>query len=175
MKLKGKNLVILAALAAVMVLGLSPVAEAIRLRPEGQTGSDLRASIQASKAIYRVGEPIRFRVWANQDFFLYIISLDESGRPLELLYPNVHEGGFRFTGRMTHTLPDRSWEFFADEPGVERIVAVASTTRVDLNRGKSGGDWASYPAEEVYKAIRVRPRGAVQQVASELRLTITGR
>ena len=177
MKQKAYRWFLFSALAAVIILGSAGPSEAIRLREGGRTGSDLKASIRTAKPIYRVGEPISFLVKANQDFFLYIVSLDEYGQPLELLYPNVHEGGYRFTGRMTHRLPGRSWEFYADAPGVERVVVVASTTRIDLNgqKGISGQAWSSWPAEEVYKAIRYRPRGAVRQVAAELRLTITGR
>lgn len=153
-------------LAALLALALTPIlshAEAleavanidklVQIRPAGTTGqvNALRVELRAEKRSYQTNEKIRFQVKSNKQVFIYMFNLDPSTNKALLILPNRLQGKnqIKYPGdNKWHLLPNQALEFYADRPGKERIVMVASEKYIDINKklndmnsNKSVGDF----------------------------------
>lgn len=125
-----------------------PGEEMIKVRPSEPAAGPVpsgafQAKLRTESSQYRVGERIRFRVRGNQPFFLYLLNVDPAtGRAVTIL-PNRYQGKDRikYPAGQWNLVPNPQLEFYSDRPGVERIIMVASTRYLDvqrlLNRGRS--------------------------------------
>lgn len=82
---------------------------------------------------YRVDEPIRIGVNVERPAFLYLYTIDSATGEASLLEPLNGGRARKLMPGDTAWLPARSLEFYADAPGTERIVAVASERALDLS------------------------------------------
>ena len=164
-------------LAFTLIISETGLAQAIQMRPTPGSGGDLKVEVKADKAMLQVGEPIRFSVIGNRGFYLYVFGIDEQRRQGYLLLPNRLERGNYYGPGTAHPVPGRAVEFFSDKPGVEKIIFVASTKKIDLNTGrysKSGG-FLIADADTVrtqIKSIRLRPVHQAQQASTEITVTV---
>ncbi|VFM95002.1 MAG: protein of unknown function (DUF4384) [Candidatus Kentron sp. G] len=114
----------------------------------GVRGSDARStldvSIEPTRSIYRVNEPIRFKIKGNNKFFLYVYAVDEETGDATLLIPGRKQRGNKYTAHRVHTVPNRGVEFYSDTSGEETIVFIASRKYIDIDRAhfKDAGDFA---------------------------------
>lgn len=174
-----RKLIGLGLVVAILAVGAME-AQAIKIRSTEQESGDLKVSFEPTKPIYRVGESIRFRVKANKDVYLYVFGINRESNTAYVLLPNDLEKERKYAAWKKHLIPGRDLEFIADKPGLEELVAVASTKRIDLDTGryrKDEGYYYSHPEEmeKDIKAIRTRNKNKAEQVSLELKLTVVGR
>ncbi len=177
-----------AAVLALGIIGLLPAAvaaesKAIQVRDQRKTG-DLRIAFDPLKSSYRVNEPIRFRVRGNQQFYLYLYTINDATGEAVLLLPNKRQQGNKYPSRRSLVVPNKSVEFYSDSPGRERIIMVASTRYIDIDtaRFKPVGDFAKTSTkglEDAFasKGIRIRDNRTKPQsdvLVHELDVRITG-
>lgn len=153
------------------------------IRIGGSSGKTLKVTFNPIKTSFRVGEPIRFRVRGNQTFFLYVYTVDKDSGKAILLLPNPKQDGNKYRGHRSQLVPNRNVEFYADEPGKERIIMVASTKYIDVeNRYQKSGDFFTGDAagiEEAFasKGIHIRGPGSrhdSKTVVKEFSINIKG-
>ena len=156
------------AAGAVPTLAFADDSKALQATRQGAGSSaevpGLRFELQAIKAAYDVGEPVRLRVRGSRPFFLTVFSEDlDTGRVTTLL-PSRAQVNNKYPGGAFYTVPNPGVTFSADRPGRVRITAVASTKSIDIDvsKFKAEGDFYSVSSEEFYKTfeskgIRIRP------------------
>lgn len=164
---------------ALLLVGIGP-AEAIRLRPVGEPAGELVVEIKVDKALYRIGEAIRFVAAGNKDHYLYVFGIDEAANKGYVLLPNSMETGNFHQAGQRYPVPGKGVDFVGDKAGVERIIFVASTRKIDLETGRfaKAGPFLSTDAETVrrqVKAIRVRATPKAEMSAGEIAITVLGR
>ena len=176
---------------AILTLGLALPALALEIRefkpetaPAAQpapkpTTPKLAVEFAPNKAVYKVEEAIKFKVTANKDCYLYIFGINEAAKMAYVLLPNKLETDNQIKAGDSMVIPGDKIEFYGDKPGVEKIVYVASTKKIDLNTGqyeKSGTFMTTTPEimTKDLKSIRMRPVEDAEQVANEMTLTVVG-
>jgi hypothetical protein len=96
-----------------------------------QAPSRLQVDFRAVKDIYRVGEPITFRARSNMPVYLYLFNAAEDGQELAQIFPNRYERTNLLRPDSTVLFPSRKSAFRSDQPGVERVVLVASERKLN--------------------------------------------
>ncbi|MEE9398026.1 MAG: DUF4384 domain-containing protein [Methylococcales bacterium] len=150
-----------------------------------QSGSDLNVIFEPFKTNYRVQEPIRLRVKGNKTFFLYVYSIDDQSGEAVLLLPNRQQSGNKYPPGRFFTVPGNAVEFYADRSGYERIVMIASTRYIDVERAryKNLGDFSAtksldlentFQSKGIYIRRTNRQRNRKEVVVKEANLTISG-
>lgn len=148
------------------------------IRPSGSGSSsstvvnqqgDLQIELRADKPSYRVNEAISFSIKGNKTFYLYLFSISEKGEAI-MLIPGPEQKGNKYNGNKSYRVPNPGHDFFADRPGRERIVLVASTKWLDpgTKQYKSKGGFytaSAEVAESTVKGLRISSR---QQKASHV-------
>jgi hypothetical protein len=105
-----------------------------------QSSSNLVVQFEPVRNEVQVNEAIRFRIKGNQTFYLYLFSINPELNRAVMLIPNDRHGN-KYEGGTTYTVPNPNLEFYADEPGLEKVVMVASTRYLQMDKGlydKSG-------------------------------------
>jgi hypothetical protein len=140
-----------------------------------------KVDFEPTKKSYKAGEAIRFRIKGNRDFFLYLFSINREQNRAVLLIPGARQTGNKYSANQAHMVPNPGLEFFADRPGVEQVVMVASTKYIPLQTArynKSGDFFTATPdvADDQIKALRLRPRDPQesQRITYDLTLQISG-
>ncbi len=167
--MKIKNTFKKSALAALLALTLTPLlsqADAfepvsssdklVRIRPANTGGGGTQAlnvQINTEKSSYRPNERIRFKVKSNKRVFIYLFNIDPVTKKGLLILPNhlQTQNQIQYPGdNRWYLLPNKALEFYADRPGTERILMVASEKYIDIdkklqsmNSNKSVGDFYS--------------------------------
>ncbi len=166
----------LAFLAPGLAMAQQAVPKQLYLR---SADDSLQISFEPVKAAFDVGEPVRFNVRGNRDFFLYLFSIDTENDQALLLIPNARHGN-KYPGNQTLVVPNPDVQFAADRPGTEKLVVVAATRYMDLDQAfahKSGSFSATTAREAQYqvKALHLRPAAQKQQqIVQELDVPIVG-
>ena len=124
-------------LVSLMALGLAFIsglwAEDNWSRQINVSAARLRATISMQES-YKVGEPIRFKVKANKDAYLYIFYLTKDKKLAKLLYPNKLDKNNRLKADKVRIVPDpEKSEFTADAEGEEKLVFVLSTKKLSTD------------------------------------------
>lgn len=166
----------IAVVALALLMGFATMAPAIEIRDGG--GGDLRIEFYPEKPAFASGEAIRFNVRGNRDFYLYLFTVDKDAGKTYQILPNARQRDNGFAARRTYTLPSGNIEFYSSRPGVERVIMVASTKRLDLGTTYAKeGDFFSASAsqfEEEFKSLKIRTKQSRQQVIKELDVIIVG-
>lgn len=125
--------------------------------------TSLGFDMQAIKAGYDVGEPVRLRVRGTQPFFLTVFSEDLDTGQVTTLIPSPAQRNNKYPAGRYYTVPNPGVTFTADRPGRVRLTAVASTRSIDfdVSKFKADGDFYTTTADELYgqfesKGMRVR-------------------
>jgi len=172
---------ILSAIAVVsMIFGMGTTSEAgIGFRSANTaTDGNFQINFEPIKSVFKVGEPIRFKVKGNKTFYLYLFSIDSASNRGAVLLPNVRQQYVKYKGGKEYIVPEKNVEFFSDQPGKEKIIMLASTRKMDIKfkRYSKSGDFFTATATDVLeesKALHIRSkRQKGQQVTSELDLSI---
>lgn len=140
----------------------------------------LEVSFKVVKPIVNVGDRVRFKVKGNKQFYLYLFTISDSGQahvilPNKLQQYNIYKPG------LDYIVPEKDLEFYADAPGTEEVIMVATTKKLTVNthRFKEAGQFYSASKEVVQaevKELKVRSHKVkAQQVATNLRFTVVGR
>ncbi len=141
------------------------------IRPSGSGSSsstvlnqqgDLQIDFRADKASYRVDEAISFTIKGNRTFYLYLFSISEKGEAV-MLIPGPEQKGNKYSANKSYRVPNPGHDFFADRPGRERIILVASTKWLDPGTKKyksKGGFYTASAdvAEATVKGLRISSR-----------------
>lgn len=95
------------------------------LRPE-RNAFDLR--VWVDRGTVAVGEPVTFRVRAERDCFVTLLTLQQDGTLIQLL-PNAYSGANRVRAGVDVAVPDDSapWEIAASNPPGEQTVWAFAT------------------------------------------------
>lgn len=137
----------------------------------------LEVAFSANKRVYAVDEPISFEVETNRDAYIYLFNLDEDSERVTMLYPNAYDEGNRVRAHSTVTIPSKS-EFKAGNRGIERVVLVASTRKLDVNKRSIANSnfygVAKADFKEISKAIRVstNDRREEDRIVKELEIKV---
>lgn len=176
-------------LVTIFTLGAALSATAIEVRPVGETqpvvqpeavpekpAVPLKLQLSTDKAVYRVGEAIRFSVKGNKDYHLYVFGINEAANTAYLLLPNEYLPDNRFQAGKDYVLPEK-FEYYGDRAGVEKVIFVASSKPIDLNTGRyaKAGPLMTADPEVIHKdlkAIRMRQTAEAEQDIRELKLSI---
>lgn len=94
--------------------------------------AELSVEIEPLQTRYEVDEPIRFRVRGDNAFYVYLYSIDEDTGESEMIFPNELERDNHFPAGRPYLIPNRDAEFYADRPGTEEVVMVASRNEIDV-------------------------------------------
>lgn len=104
----------------------------IRIRdnaPQVQVNAQIESlavSLSPLKPVFKVNESVRFTVKGNQEFFMYLFTLDEKNNQAVLILPNQDQQGNKYPGKQSFVVPNKNIEFYSDTPGTEKVVMVAS-------------------------------------------------
>jgi len=146
------------ALAAFLALAFMPVlsqAEAfepvesgdklVKIRPAGRAGQTgaLKVAVKTEKNEYHPNEKIRFQVKTNKPAFIYMFNIDPKTGKALLILPNrlQTKNQIKYPGdNQWHLLPNQSLEFYADRPGIERIIMIASERYIDIEKKLKSGN-----------------------------------
>jgi hypothetical protein len=153
----------LAALASALAIGLTGPAQAqtgallehvpagekiIKIRPAED--NRLKVELFSEKTSYKPGEAIQLKVRGNQDFYLYLFNIDVDSKQAVTILPNrlQTEERIKYAGdNQWRPVPNKGIEFFSDSTGKERIIMLASSRYIDVNKlleqsnGKTLGDF----------------------------------
>ncbi|MDD4930150.1 MAG: DUF4384 domain-containing protein [Gallionella sp.] len=134
----------------------------IRVREsQAMSGKTIELSVAAAKKQFKVGEPVRFKVRGNHDYYLYVYNLDPASGESVLLLPNKKIRSNLFKGGKSYTLP-RGVEFFGDSVGNEHLMFIASAEKIDLDSAniQSAGDFGKASTKDLEgvfsKSISIR-------------------
>lgn len=133
----------------------APEPKAIVIRDTASNTLGFRVELE--KTNYAVNESIRFSVRAEKPFFLYVYNSDATGKST-LIYPNKREPLTQLAARTRHELPSKV-EFASDRVGVENLVFIASTSKLDTAQMKSQGDF--FVAQEADLVGAMEAKGIV--------------
>ena len=125
------------------------------------SGGELHVDFSPAKPRFQVGEAIRFNIRGNRDFFLYLFSINEADGSAVLLIPGSRQEGIKYRGGRTFVVPNPGLEFFANRPGTEKVVMLASSRYLDMDRAgfKTVGDFyttTAKTAQTEFKALQLR-------------------
>lgn len=145
----------------------------------GPADAELQVQFVSVKDVYKVDEPISFKVKTNQAAYVYLLQVNDASQTATMLYPNKHETFNRTAAGRQLVLPPRKSVFRSDRPGVEHVVLLASTRQLDLQTGKTVGEGflgvEKSALDSLIKEIRVEPRRNGQRVVKQLDLLIKGK
>lgn len=118
---------------------------------------------EPKQQVYHTGERIQFTFKSEKRCYLYLFSIDEENGVGYMILPNKLQQYHKYKAGIRYTVPERPLEFFADEPGVENIVMVASRKKLDLDFGSyvRFKDFFQTKSETMIKdlkALSIRPR-----------------
>lgn len=159
--------------------------KAVRVRDAASVGS-IKFQVQTDKTAYRVDEPIRLKVRGERDFYLYVYAVDEASGNAWLILPNRKQTHNRISANQWQKVPGANLEFVSDKPGVEKLIIVASTKKVDIDPMKlstKGGDFVETKVADLEdsfeaKGIRIRDSQSAQPegvVVKRLEVKILGK
>ena len=122
------------------------------------SASKLEVEFTPTKAEYTVDEPIIFRITPKSGAYLYLFSLSDDQEPAVMLFPNDFESAGKIRANTEVTIPAKS-VFKGDRPGVEKVVLVASTEKLNVPTAAKAAGATFAPVENNWlKAIRVESR-----------------
>ena len=128
---------------------------AIDIRHKGQ--KSLNVSFEPIKSVYKVGEPIYFRVTANKSFFLYILNIKENSNRAYVLLPNELQQMNRYIANRQYIVPNKNIEYYSENSGIEKVLMVASIKELPLqiNKLKKSGIFPYGKFNNLKKRLRV--------------------
>ncbi|MEW6267259.1 MAG: DUF4384 domain-containing protein [Thermodesulfobacteriota bacterium] len=169
-----KRILTILALAGCLTLNLGQPGYALEVRSAG----GLRVTFEPVKTVFQVNEPIKFKIKANKQFFLYLFSLDKQTNQGVLIMPNELYQGNMYQADAEFIAPPPNYEFFAQNPGLEKIIMVASTAWLELDHKKytkSGGFFTGQAVDMEAEAKSLVVRGLKKDVvSSEVDVVIVG-
>ncbi|MEW6267487.1 MAG: DUF4384 domain-containing protein [Thermodesulfobacteriota bacterium] len=164
------------ALLLAVSLGLAARAAALEIRA---TAGDFKVVFTPLQDKFKVGERIDFQVRGNKDFFLYLFSVDAQRSKGYVLLPNKFQQN-SYKANREYRVPEPNVEFFSRKPGLEKVIMIASTTKLNLDTAgyAKSGDFLSTAAADLetqVKALSLRPAQPGQQtLTQEFELVIAG-
>jgi hypothetical protein len=124
---------------------------------------EFRVDIESIESSYGVGEPIRFRVYGNRPFYLYLYNEDEESAGSIMILPNRKQRKNHYRAHRSYIVPSRTVEFVSDKPGRQRLVMIATEDDLsfDLDSHEASGDFSRTVADEldkwfVNKGVQIR-------------------
>ncbi len=135
---------------------------------------------EPKQKVYHAGEKIEFTFKTEKQCYLYLFSIDEDKDVGYMLLPNDLQQYHKYKANTPYTVPERTIEFTAGEPGVENVVMVASRKKLDLNFGSyvRFKDFHQAKADVMIKdlkALSVRPRQEkADMVIRETQIIVVG-
>jgi len=124
-------------LAKNLTIQQRPMAElmtsVVASEPAPMPSPELKLSVWVDRdsLTYRIGEPVRLHVKANQDCYVTVLDTGPDGRPVVLLPNRFQSEAFLRAGTIIEIPGDKAgWDIVASPPaGFELITVVATRTR----------------------------------------------
>lgn len=142
--------------------------KAVRVR-DGAPAAASGFKAATEKPAYRVDEPIRLKVQSDRDVYVYVYTVDAASGNAWLLFPNRQNVDNRIAAQRLVKIPGSNVEFVSDQPGVEKLIVVASPKKIDIDPHKltGRGDFPEAKTADLEssfesKGIRVRDSEAPQ-------------
>ncbi|MBU2551052.1 MAG: DUF4384 domain-containing protein [Proteobacteria bacterium] len=171
------NLIIAAFTISALILWFSGAALALEVR---ETGRAFQVDFAPAKDVFQVGERIEFKVRGSRDFHLYLFGIDAENDQGYVLLPNPLQNDTGYQAGREYTVPEARVEFYARNPGTEKIIMVASTRKLDVRTDgltKLERFFAGRADEVEARAKSLRLDGLEpekQTVFREIHLVVTG-
>jgi hypothetical protein len=116
---------------------------------------------------YTIGDKIRLFVTADRDAYVYLFSVEADGT-VEQILPNAYNSGANFVkAGVVKAFPGNGDTFtynVAGSVGITKVLAVASTTKLDLKA------LSAYKSGEKFAVVRVKGQ---QQLAQALSIVVS--
>jgi|GEM_PF-2909636 len=93
----------------------------------------LQVQLRATKARFKVNQPITMSVKGNQSFFMYLFAVDAASNQAVLILPNKFQSGNKYPAQRSIRVPNATVQFLSDRPGQEKIIMVASKRYFNWN------------------------------------------
>jgi hypothetical protein len=146
----------------------------------------LTLTVEPNKQHYTVGDTFSMNIQANQDFYLWVFSMNENAGRGRMLIPGLVQSRNKYRANLQYKVPvSGSYELFMDKPGLEKVIVVASTKwiNVDVSTMQKNKYFYSSSYENLQgqlEGLRLRPSqgGNVRTghtiVVTELSLPVSG-
>ena len=118
-----------------------PGGQVVAPGPPAPAGEPLRVTVWSDKAVYRIGDAVRFGLRVNRDAYVTLVNFGTSGNAA-ILYPNsVQPGHVVRSGRdVVVPSPESGFTLTIRGPaGRETVRAIATEEPVDIE----ARDWAA--------------------------------
>jgi hypothetical protein len=131
------------------------------------------------KPEFEVNEPIRFKVKGNRTFYLYLFSIVEDSDEGYMILPNALQQYVKYKANREYIVPEKNIEFYAEKPGTEKLIVVASTEKLPVKIEKFRKEGQLYAAsaefvEAEVKTLKIRQkRKEHNQVIQQLFLNVS--
>lgn len=98
--------------------------------------SDFSVQLKTDKSSYRANEAIHFKVKGSRTFFLYLFNYIKDTRQAVAILPNRYQTdkNIKYSANNWYPVPNKNIEFFSDRSGKERVIMIASTKYLDVNK-----------------------------------------
>lgn len=173
--------VLMASAVAASYAGVAKVGdeqEAIHVR----STQGLDVQLTPKKKSFKPNEPIQFTVKGNQDFYLYLFSIDDAENKAVMILPNRFDANNKVLANKPVSLPSKGVEFYSDRVGMEKLVVLASSKELEFSgniKFEQLGQFKVAPAKEMateFESVKVRSTQKPDEsvVVQEISLRIGG-
>jgi len=141
----------------------SEIDKDIQIR-NSRTTDNLKVTLTPYERGYKVGEKIRFNIYGNQDFYLYLFTINQRTGQANMILPNRIQSANKYHGNTIHKVPNAQVEFYSDRSGTEKLIYVASKKYLnwDISGYKKVGDFLRTSIksldDQIQKQIVIRNR-----------------
>ncbi|GGR19329.1 DUF4384 domain-containing protein [Deinococcus ruber] len=161
-----------------LALGLSVAAAAPKITAQSIIVNPVKADAQVSvwtdrdptgkkTPDYVTGDKIRLFVSVDQDAYVYLFSVEADGS-IDQILPNAYNSGANFIkAGVVKSFPGTNDTFtynVAGSLGITKVLAIASTTKLDL------ATLSAYKSNEKFAAVKVKGQ---QQLAQALSIVVS--
>lgn len=157
-----KSIAILRNALAVLLLGAvgsawSGWGPAAALEVNEDKADDFAVYFKPDKDAFKVGEELSFTIKPNKTCYLYLILIDEKNKEGRVLLPNLKQQYHKYEAGKSYRVPEKNAPINLDSPGLKKLIAVASTTKLDI-------DWQSQQANKgFYSGSAEKMQGVMEK------------
>ncbi len=92
----------------------------------------LKVDFKATKAVFRVDEPISFKIRSNRQVYVYVFTMHEDQQKAVQIFPNKYDKANLLRPGKAVTMPSRKSVFKSDSVGTEQLILIASEKKLNL-------------------------------------------
>jgi Domain of unknown function (DUF4384) len=113
----------------------------------GFASQGFRVDIKGTKSSFAVDEPITFAVQSSRQAYIYLYSVSPENRVIQL-FPNQHETNNLIRPDQKVLFPQKA-KFKGDRPGMEKLILIASASRITVPSRALGEEYFEIDRQEM--------------------------